>query len=78
MQQIEPENLKKIEFESRDKSKFIAAFGTFGPSGFCCKAENRHLFNLSVCSKGIFSNATATEEITTLLTEKHDFENRTQ
>ena len=50
-QQIEPEESEKIEFESRDKSKFIAAFGTFGPSGFCCKAENQHLFNLSVCSK---------------------------
>ena len=50
-QQIEPEESEKIEFESRDKSKFIAVFGTFGPSGFCCKAENQHLFNLSVCSK---------------------------
>ena len=31
MQQIEPEESEKIEFESRDKSKIIAAFGTFGP-----------------------------------------------
>ena len=51
MQQIEPENSRKIEFEHRDKSKFIAFFETFGPSGFCCNEENRHLFNLRVCSK---------------------------
>ena len=54
MQQIEPENLKKIEFESRDKSKFIALFGTFGPSDFCCKEKKRPLLNLSVCSKNNF------------------------
>ena len=26
-------------------------FWNFGPSGFCWKEENRHLFNLNVCSK---------------------------
>ena len=39
MQQIEPENLEKIEFEDRDKSNNIAPFGTFGPSGFGCKEK---------------------------------------
>ena len=34
MQQIEPEISETIEFDCRDKSKFIALFGTFGPSGF--------------------------------------------
>ena len=51
MQQIEPEVSEKIDFGDRDKSKFKAPFGFFGPSGFCCNEENRHLFNLNVCSK---------------------------
>ena len=51
MQQIEPETSKKIEFEHRVKSKFIATTGTFGPSGFCCEEQNRHPSNLNVCSK---------------------------
>ena len=51
MQQIEPQNSEKYELEYRNKPKFIETFGTFGPSAFCCKEENRHLFNLNVCSK---------------------------
>ena len=76
MQQIEPENPEKIELEHRDKPKFIETFGNFGPSDFCCKEENRHTFNLNVCSKYLFPIETAMEEITALLTEKHDSENR--
>ena len=76
MQQIEPENSEKIELEHRDKPKFMESFGNFGPSGFCCKEENRHSFNLNVCSKYLFPIETAMEEITPLLTEKHDSENR--
>ena len=51
MQQIEPQNSEKYELEYRDKPKFIETFGTFGPSAFCCKEENRHIFNVNVCSK---------------------------
>ena len=51
MLQFEPQNFEKIELGYRDKLKFIETFGTFGPSGFCCKEENRHLPNLNVCSK---------------------------
>ena len=76
MQQIERENSEKIELDYRDKPKFIEIFGNFGPSGLCCKEENRHIFNLNVCSKWLFPIETAMEEITPLLTEKHDFENR--
>ena len=76
MQQIEPEFSEKIELEHRDKSKIIAPFGSFGPSAFCCKEENRHLPNLNACSKYFVRIETAMEEITPLLTEKHDFENR--
>ena len=68
MQQLERENSEKIELEYRDKSKFIEPFGNFGPSGFSCKEENRHTFNLYVCSKFLFSIETAMEEITPLLT----------
>ena len=49
MQQTEPEKSETIEFEYGDESKFIALFETFGFSGFRCKDENRHVFNLSVC-----------------------------
>ena len=49
MQQTEAENSETIEFEYGDESKFIALFETFGFSGFRCKEENRHVFNLSVC-----------------------------
>ena len=66
MQQIELENSEKIELEYRNKPKFMETFGTFGSSGFCCKEENRHLFNLNVCSNFYLFD----------LTEKHDFENR--
>ena len=76
MQQIEPENYEKIELESRDKPKFMETLGNFGPLGFCCKEGNRHTFNLNVCSKYLFPIETAMEEITALLTEKHDSENR--
>ena len=76
MQQIEPENSEKFELEHRDKPKFMETFGNFGLSGFCCKEENRHTFNLNVCSKYLFPIKTAMEEITPLLTEKHDSENR--
>ena len=68
MQQFEPENSEKIELEHRDKSKLLAPFGTFGPSGFCCKEENRHLSNLNVCSNYFFPIETAMEEISRLLT----------
>ena len=51
MQQIEPEISEKIELEYRVESNIIAPFGTFVPSTFCCMEENRHLFNLNVCSK---------------------------
>ena len=51
MQHIEPEMSEKIELEHRDKSNIIAPIGNFGPSAFCRKEENRHLFNLNVCSK---------------------------
>ena len=51
MQQIEPQISEKYELEYRNKPKFIETFGTFRPSAFCCKEENRHLFNLNVCSK---------------------------
>ena len=50
MQQIEPEKSEKIELESRDQPELKETFGTFGPSGFCCKEENLHLSNLNVCS----------------------------
>ena len=76
MQQIEPGNSETIELEYRDRPKFIETFGTLGPSGFCCKDEKRHIFNLNVCSNYLFPIETAMEEITPLLTEKHDFENR--
>ena len=56
MQQIEPEISEKIELEHRDKSKIIAPFVTFGPSAFCWKEENRHLFNLNVWSELKFFN----------------------
>ena len=76
MQQIEPENSEEIELEHLYEPKFIETFGNFGPSGFCCKEENRHLSNLNVCSNYFFPVDTAMEEITPLLTEKRDFENR--
>ena len=53
-QLIEPENSEEMALEYRDKPKFIEIFGTFGPSGFCCEERNRHLFNLSDCSKLTF------------------------
>ena len=76
MQQIEPESSEKIELEHRDKSKIIPPFVTFGPSGFCCKEENRHLSNLNVCSNCFFPIETAMGKIMPLLTWKHDFEHR--
>ena len=51
MQLIEPEISEKTELEYRDESNIIATFEIFGPSTFCCMEENRHLFNLNVCSK---------------------------
>ena len=51
MLQFEPEISEKIELEYRVESNIIAPFGTFVPSTFCCMEENRHLFNLKVCSK---------------------------
>ena len=77
MQQIEPERSEKIESEYRDKPKFIETFGTFGPSGFCCKEEKWHLSNLIVSTKMIFfSIETLIEKIKPVLTEKHFFEER--
>ena len=71
MQQVEPEISEKIDFGNRDKSKFKAPFGTFQPTGFCCKEENRHLFNLNVSSKiKFFSIKTSVGEIKPLLTEE--------
>ena len=52
MQQIKTS--EKVDFEYRHKSKCIASFETFAPSGFCCKEETRHLFKLNVNSKTIF------------------------
>ena len=76
MQQIEPEYSERIELESRDKPILIETFGTFRPSGFCCKGKNRHLSNLNVCPNYFCPVDTAMEETTPLLTEKHDFESR--
>ena len=56
MQRIEPEISEKIELERRDKSNIIAPFGTFGPSAFCWKEENQHLFKQNVWSKLMFFN----------------------
>ena len=36
MEQIKQEVPEKNESKHRDKLKFIAHFGTVGPSGFCC------------------------------------------
>ena len=76
MQQIEPENSEKIELEHRVKSNILAPFGTFRPSAFYWNEENRHLFNLNVCSKYLFPIKTSMGKIVPLLTEKRDFENR--
>ena len=39
MRQIEPKFLEKNEFEFRDKSKFMAPFGNFRPTGLLLKGK---------------------------------------
>ena len=51
IEKITPVVSEKIQFEYLDKSKCIAPFRNFAPSGFCCKEENQHLLNLNISSK---------------------------